>query len=325
MFFKELHIPKPDYNLGIGSGSHGAQTGRMLEKIEEVIMSEKPDAVLVYDDTNSTLAGALAASKLHIPVIHVEAGLHSYNMRMPEEQNRVLTDHISTLLLCPTETAVNNLLKEGIKKSVHNTGDVMYDAVLYNAELAEKKQGFDVCLNGLIATGGTNAQNLCCLSPMEYYLATIHRAENTDTPEKLKTILSAFNNLDVPVLFPIHPRTRKLVETLDLSVTNLLFIEPVGYLEMLTLMRNARKVLTDSGGLQKEAYFLDTPCVTLRDQTEWLETLEDGWNVLTSIDKQEIITKAQQPFVQNKMQKKDAFGNGQAAKKIVKILENLNI
>lgn len=324
VFFEELNIPKPDYNLDLGSGSHGRMTGRMLEGIEVILIDHEPDAVLVYGDTNSTLAGALAASKLHIPVVHVEAGLRSYNMRMPEEQNRVLTDHISTLLLCPTETAVKNLEKEGIKKGVYNTGDVMYDAVLYNAGLAEKKQDFDTYLKGLIATSDTNAQNVRRLSPREYCLATIHRAENTDTPEKLRTILSAFNSLDVPVLFPIHPRTRKLVETLGLCVHNILFVEPVGYLEMLTLTRNAKKILTDSGGLQKEAYFLDTPCVTLRDQTEWVETLKDGWNVLTSIDEQTIIANVLQPFVQSSMQEKDAFGNGQAAQKIVKLLGNIN-
>jgi UDP-GlcNAc3NAcA epimerase len=321
IFFGDLDIPKPDYHLRIGSDNHGKQTGRMLEKIEEVILDKKPDAVLVYGDTNSTLAGALAASKLHIPVIHVEAGLRSYNMDMPEEQNRVLTDHISTLMMCPTKTAVNNLLKEGINKGVHNTGDIMYDAVLYNAKLAEEKQDFNAYIEGLTAISGTNAHRICCLSPQEYYLATIHRGENTDAPKKLKTILSSFNNLDVPVLFPIHPRTRKAVDILDLSAANLLFIEPVGYLEMLTLTRNAKKVLTDSGGLQKEAYFLNTPCVTLRDQTEWIETLVGGWNVLASIDEQEIITRVLQPFIPNKMQKKDAFGDGQAAQKIVKILE----
>jgi UDP-GlcNAc3NAcA epimerase len=322
IFFGELNIPKPDYHLGIGSDNHGKQTGRMLEKIEEVILDEKPEAALVYGDTNSTLAGALAASKLHIPVIHVEAGLRSYNKRMPEEQNRVLTDHISTLLMCPTKTAVNNLLKEGIVKGVYNTGDVMYDAVLYNAKLAKEKQGFNLYLDNLLSLEEKDVNNVRSLSPEKYYLATVHRAENTDTHEKLKTILSAFTNLDVPVLFPIHPRTRGVVEMLGLSPPNVLFIEPVGYLEMITLTRNARKVLTDSGGLQKEAYFLDTPCVTLRDQTEWLETLEGGWNILSSINKKEIIEKVQKPFIINKKQRKDVFGDGKAAEKIVKILED---
>lgn len=327
IFFKELNIPYPDYNLELGSGTHGRMTGRMLEGIESILLQIKPDIMLVYGDTNSTLAGALAASKLHIPVVHVEAGLRSYNMLMPEEQNRVLTDHISTLLLCPTQTAVDNLKKEGIYKGVYNTGDVMYDAVLYNAGLAEKKQNFNSYLKGFIAAQGTDFKSVCGLTTRNYYLATIHRAENTDASEKLKTILSAFNQLDLPVLFPIHPRTRKLVDTIGLDLSNILFIEPVGYLEMLMLTRNARKVLTDSGGLQKEAYFLDTPCVTLRDQTEWVETLKDGWNVLTTIDKNTIVENVlrQQPFNQGNIQEKDAFGDGQAALKIAKILENFDI
>jgi UDP-GlcNAc3NAcA epimerase len=321
-FFEELNIPRPDYNLGIGSGNHGKQTGRMLEKIEEVILDEKPDCVIVYGDTNSTLAGALAASKLNIPVVHVESGLRSYNHYMPEEQNRVLTDHISTLLMCPTKTAVNNLFREGIVKGVYNTGDVMYDAVLYNARLAKEKHDFSFSLKSLIPLNDKDEKKVRRLSTGEYYLSTIHRAENTNIIDKLRIILNAFNNLDYPVLFPIHPRTKKLLDKRELDMHNILYIEPVTYLKMIILTINAKKVLTDSGGLQKEAYFLDTPCVTLRDQTEWLETLEGGWNILSSINKEEIIEKVQKPFIIDKKQRKDVFGDGKAAEKIVKILED---
>lgn len=240
---------------------------------------------------------------------------------MPEEQNRVLTDHISTLLLCPTETAVKDLEKEGITKGIYNVGAVMYDTVLYSINLAEKKQDFRAYLNGLKQIGNTKDDMVYSISPKEYYLATIHRAENTDSPQKLRTVLTAFETLDMHVLFPIHPRTRKLVGELNLTTKNIVFVEPVGYLEMLILTKNAKKVLTDSGGLQKEAYFLDTPCVTLRDQTEWVETLEGGWNVLSSIDEQEIVSKVLESFKQEMSQKKDAFGNGQAAYKIVELLE----
>lgn len=325
IFFDELNVTKPDYNLDICPSTHGKMTGRMLEGIENILLEQRPEAVLVYGDTNSTLAGALAASKLNISVIHIEAGLRSHDMQMPEEQNRVITDHVSSLLMCPTQTAVNNLLKEGIKEGVYNTGDVMFDAVLHNASSAENYQSFKAYLKGIIATSGTNVERICGICPKKYYLATIHRAENTETSEKLRTILSAFNKLDFPVLFPIHPRTRKIVDTFKVKMPNIFYIEPVGYLEMITFIRYARKVLTDSGGLQKEAYFLDTPCVTLRERTEWVETLDGGWNVLAPINEQEIIYRVKKPFIIKTMQKKDAFGDGCAAKKIVKILENLNL
>jgi len=294
IFFQELDIPKPDYNLGIGSGSHGKQTGEMLIKIEEVILREKPDALLVYGDTNSTFAGALAASKVHVPVIHVEAGLRSFNMKMPEEQNRILTDHISTLLFCPTDTAVVNLKNEGITKGVFNVGDVMYDTVLYNIKLAQKKQNFSEYVQGLkpiedmMEHGGRHVT----FEEGSYYLATIHRAENTDNEEKMKCIFDTLEMLDLPVLLPLHPRTRKTLEKFyHKKVSNIYIVEPVGYLEMLIFTMNAKKVLTDSGGLQKEAYFLETPCVTLRDQTEWVETLKGNWNVLTPIESNEILDK----------------------------------
>ncbi len=324
VFFKELDIPQPRYNLGIGSASHGRMTGRMLESLEKVLLEHRPDAVLVYGDTNSTLAGALAASKLNIPVVHIEAGLRSYNMRMPEEQNRLLTDHISTLLLCPTKTAVGNLYREGIRQGVFNTGDVMYDAVLYSLDMAEKKKDFHAYLEGLTPSLGTGLQELAGIKAKEYYLATVHREENTQTPESIKTILASFGKLPYPVLFPIHPRTRRLIESVNIPFSNILFVEPTGYLEMLILTHNAGRVLTDSGGLQKEAYFLDVPCVTLRAQTEWPETLKNGCNVLVPIDEQEIMAKAAQPFRKKYVRHKNIFGDGKAAFKIIDALKTLS-
>lgn len=319
IFFTELNIPKPDYNLEVGSGSHGAQTGRMLERIETLLFKEKPDGILVYGDTNSTLAGALAASKIHIPVFHVEAGLRSHNKLMPEEQNRILTDHLSTLLFCPTKTAVENLAKEGITKGVYNTGDIMYDAVLRNFTLAEQKYSNSVWHAELRKLN----KNIPDLKEKQYYLATIHRAENTDDPNKLKEIFLAFNKLDKPVLMPIHPRTRRKLSELNLNVSlkNVILIEPVGYLLMLYLTANAYMVLTDSGGLQKEAYFLKTPCTTLRDQTEWVETLENGWNVLTSIHIDSIIKSASRELSCLDDTDTSAFGDGRAAEYITQIIE----
>ena len=318
VFFDELGIPKPDYNLGVGSGSHGVQTGRMLEKIEELLLKEKPDGVLVYGDTNSTLAGALAASKLHIPVYHVEAGLRSYNMSMPEEQNRVLTDHISTLLLCPTKTAVDNLAGEGITKGVYNTGDIMYDAVLRNINLSEQRYADGVWLDQLRNENG----DIPNLREKQYYLATIHRAENTDDPNKLREIFVAFSKLDKPVLLPLHPRTRKLISELKLSMQNIVIIQPVGYLLMLFLIAHAYMVLTDSGGLQKEAYFLKTPCTTLRDQTEWVETLENGWNILTPIKTDSIIQFSNRALECLKYEQPSLFGDGHAAEYICQAITN---
>ncbi|TEB08207.1 UDP-2,3-diacetamido-2,3-dideoxy-D-glucuronate 2-epimerase [Pelotomaculum schinkii] len=318
IFFAELGIPKPDYNLGVGSGMHGAQTGRMLEKIEELLLKENPDGVLVYGDTNSTLAGALAASKIHIPVFHVEAGLRSYNMRMPEEQNRVLTDHISTLLLCPTKTAVENLRKEGITKGVYNTGDIMYDAVLQNITISKQRYASGAWLAEL----RNENPYISSLKDKNFYLATIHRAENTDNPNKLREIFNAFEKLDKPVLLPLHPRTRKLLDELDILISNIIIIQPVGYLLMLYLTANAYMVLTDSGGLQKEAYFLKTPCTTLRDQTEWVETLENGWNVLTPIYADSIIKCANRPLDCQKYPQPSLFGDGHAAKYIYQAIVN---
>lgn len=277
-FFDQLAIPAPDYNLGVGSGAHGAQTAEMLRGIENVLLEEKPDALMVYGDTNSTLAGALAASKLLIPVAHVEAGLRSFNKAMPEEQNRIIADHLSTLLFCPTETAIDNLLREGITAGVHETGDVMYDALLVNAEIASKT-------SSILRDHD--------LKPGEYLLATVHRAESTDDPEVLARLLGAFNRLcaaGARIVFPVHPRTRGRMAAAEVALhERVAVIEPVGYLDMLELERNARTILTDSGGVQKEAFWLSTPCVTLRNETEWVETVRAGWNVLAGSDADAIV------------------------------------
>lgn len=316
IFFDELGIPNPDYNLGVGSGSHGKQIARMLEGIEEIILKEKPDGLLVYGDTNSTLAGALAASKLHVPVYHVEAGLRSYNKLMPEEQNRILTDHISDILMCPTQTAVDNLKKEGIVSGVVNTGDIMYEAVLRNINISKQKYSNGVWSEEIVSENGKLKQ----LTDKEYYLATIHRAENTDNPNKLTNIFKAFNELDKPVLLPLHPRTKKLIKDLAVPLSNAFIIQPVGYLLMLYLTLNARMVITDSGGLQKEAYFLKTPCTTLRDQTEWVETLNNEWNVLCSTNPKEIHAKVQRELTCLQHPQSNVFGDGQASVKICKAI-----
>lgn len=318
VFFNELGIPKPNYNLEVGSGSHGKQTGRMLEKIEDIILKERPDGLLVYGDTNSTLAGALAASKLHIPVYHIEAGLRSYNKLMPEEQNRVLTDHISELLLCPTQTAIDNLKKEGITTGVINTGDIMYDAVLRNIDISRKRYINGVWLDELKKDNGEIPK----LKENEYYLATIHRAENTDDTEKLKSIFITFGKLDKLVLLPLHPRTRKLIKELDIKTNNVIIVNPVGYLLMLYLTANAYMVITDSGGLQKEAYFLKTPCTTLRDQTEWVETLENKWNVLSPIDVNKILDTVTRELDCEHHIQPQLFGDGKAALKICDAIIN---
>jgi UDP-GlcNAc3NAcA epimerase len=278
LFFKELEIPDPDYNLGIGSGNHGEQTGRMLIEIEKIILKEKPNLVIVYGDTNSTLAGALAASKLHIKLAHVEAGLRSFNKRMPEEINRVLTDHVSDILFCPTQTAVENLKNEGITNGVYLVGDVMFDALLHFSKISDMKSNILERLN---------------INQKEYYLATIHRAENTDDHERLKNILTAISKMDEIVVFPIHPRTRKMVNYYGLNGllknNNVKVIDPVGYLDMLKLEKNAKAILTDSGGVQKEAFWLKVPCITLRDETEWIETVNLGWNRLVGSDVEKIL------------------------------------
>ncbi len=315
IFFKELQIPRPDYRLGTGSGTHAKQTADMMTGIEQALMEVQPDAALIYGDTNSTLAGALAASKIHVPVIHVEAGLRSYNKQMPEELNRILSDHVSSLLFCPTDTAVENLKKEGIDKDVYQVGDVMCDAVLYYSKEMEKrdKDEYSGRLQGLVKE---------IQLPQRWYMATIHRAENTDSVDKIREILSAFEELDAPVLFPVHPRIRAMVLQLDqeYSYRNILFTQPAGYLTMLWLVRHAVKVVTDSGGLQKEAYILDTPCVTVRDQTEWTETLRGGHNILSKPEKKDILSKVFGTETDWK-QKAAYYGDGHAAEKICGILE----
>ena len=316
VFFEELNIPKPAYNLGVGSGTHGRQTGEMLIKIEEVIFQEKPDVLLVYGDTNSTLAGALAASKLHIPVAHVEAGLRSYNMRMPEEQNRVLTDHISTWLFCPTQTASDNLKKEGITRGVSVCGDVMLDSVLHFLKLA-KSNPAKTAIFGQIG-----------IRPKEYRLATLHRAETTDGGlDAIERIFDAFEKLPQPVVIPIHPRTRALAQQAiaERGYRNIKLISPVGYLEMLLLTSNARQVLTDSGGLQKEAWFMEVPCITLRKETEWVETLEGSWNVLASLDTEDIYRKATETVPDPAARGKMPFGDGHASEKIASILSQFGV
>jgi UDP-N-acetylglucosamine 2-epimerase (non-hydrolysing) len=276
VFFDELDIPAPDYNLEVGSGSHGVQTGEMLKKIEAVLTSEKPDLVLVYGDTNSTLAGALAAVKMHIKTAHVEAGLRSFDKTMPEEINRVLADHCSDWLFCPTQTAVDNLGKEGITRGVYLTGDVMVDAFLYARERAENSDILEK-LN---------------LKSKQYILATVHRASNTDNKENLENIVNAFCQLQEAVVFPLHPRTKKQLKFFglyDKLAQCVKLIEPLGYLEFTRLLNHASKVLTDSGGVQKEAYIYKVPCITLRDNTEWVETVQDGWNLLVGTDMGKIV------------------------------------
>ncbi|MES9886966.1 MAG: UDP-N-acetylglucosamine 2-epimerase (non-hydrolyzing) [Candidatus Sedimenticola sp. 6PFRAG1] len=275
IFFSELEIPEPKYNLGIGGGTHGQNTGRMLESIERVLQAENPDYVLVYGDTDSTLAGALSAVKLHIPVAHIEAGLRSFNRRMPEEINRILTDHTADLLFAPTARAVNNLLSEGIdQENIQNVGDVMYDVALYYAERADTK-------SGIISNLG--------LESSQYILATIHRQENTDERERMANIIDAFATSNYPVVWPVHPRTRKRLSEFGLELpVSVQAIDPVGYFDMIVLEKNALMIATDSGGVQKEAYFHQTPCVTLRDETEWLELVDCGANVLVGADKTKI-------------------------------------
>jgi len=309
VFFQEMDIPEPDYNLEIGSFSHGHQTGLMMIGIEEILEKEKPDMVVVYGDTNSTLAGALVAVKLHCLVGHVEAGLRSFNRAMPEEINRVQADRASDLLFCPTQTAVDNLEREGITHGGYLTGDVMYDALKYYRRKSDNDNIF---------------LDQCDLEPGGYYLLTVHRAENTDNPENLRAIMETMAGLDKPVVFPVHPWTRNVMEQMGLELSGMIRpIEPVGYLQMMALESNAKKILTDSGGVQKEAYMLGVPCVTLRNETEWVETVEEGWNVLVGTDR-EAIKEAVETF-DPPNERKNLFGDGHAAKKISGIIENSSL
>lgn len=331
IFFRELAIPKPKYNLNIGSGTHGAQTGKMLAGIEDVLIKEKPDWVLLYGDTNSTLAGALAAAKLHIPVAHVEAGLRSFNRRMPEEINRIVADQLSSLLFCPSQVSVDNLAAEGIPSrltpnasrltsNVLIVGDVMADALRFAAEKSAKH---------------TKILQKHKLQPRKYLLATIHRAENTDNKDRLENIMNALSEIakNETVILPIHPRTKNILRninfkfnkssnlerrTLNVEQGFLQIIDPVGYFDIIALEKSARMILTDSGGIQKEAYWLKVPCVTLRDETEWLETVDNGWNILTGANSAKII-KAVKTF-KTPAKHPPLYGNGKATEKCLKTL-----
>lgn len=306
-FFDELDMQPPNYNLGVGSGGHGEQTGEIMKRLEPIMMKEKPELTIVFGDTNSTMAGALVASKLHIPVAHVEAGLRSYNRVMPEEINRVLTDHISALLFCPTSTAVHNLRAEGIRNNVFNIGDVMYDvAIKFSKKAAE------------MSTVLSNSS----LKEKEYALVTVHRAENTDSKHRLFNIFSALNELarTMPVVLPMHPRTRKMLFhfNYDHFTKDIKIIEPVGFLDMLSLEMNAKIIITDSGGVQKEAYFHRVPCVTLRDETEWVETIEAQWNMLADVRTEDGVIEVIGSLLSFTGTRPDIseYGDGRASQKI---------
>lgn len=299
IFFEEMKIPKAHYNLGIGGKSHGAMTGQMIEKIEEVALKESPDWIMVYGDTNSTLAGSIVASKLHIKLAHIEAGLRSFNMKMPEEVNRILTDRVSNILFCPTQTAVNNLFKEGYDQfdiQVENSGDVMQDGAMFYQNISEKPE--------------TDL-------PPEFILATVHRAENTDDETKLRDILDSLNEIHktTPVVLPIHPRTRNLINKFGIKI-DFTMIDPVGYLNMVWLISNSKLILTDSGGLQKEAFFFGKACITMREETEWVELIENNYNVLVGSDKEKILNA----FHSHKFEtdfSKNLYGGGNASNNII--------
>ncbi|MFK3774626.1 non-hydrolyzing UDP-N-acetylglucosamine 2-epimerase [Pseudomonas sp. NPDC089406] len=309
VFFQELQIPRPAYHLGVGGGTHGQNTGRMLEAIEAVLLEQRPDAVLVYGDTDSTLAGALAASKLHVPVVHVEAGLRSFNMRMPEEINRRLTDHVSSLLLTPNEQGILNLAAEGINgPHVMNVGDVMYDAALHFGAAAEQSSSILEQLQ---------------LAPSAYWLATIHRQENTDDPVRLQRIFEGLGRAPVAVVLPLHPRTRKRMTEMAISLpANVNIVEPLGYIDMVMLEKHAALIVTDSGGVQKEAYFHRVPCLTLRDETEWLELLDMGWNRLAPPMGEDFL-KAFDVAYGKGAEDRQPYGTGQASQAVIEAILTL--
>ena len=321
VFFREMGIPAPDEHLEVGSGSHGVQTALMLERIETVLQQQRPDAVIVYGDTNSTLAGALAAAKLQIPVAHIEAGLRSFNRAMPEEINRIVTDHLSTWLLVPSTVAANHLAAEGITQGVHDVGDIMADSVRQFSPLAEQH-------SEILSRVG--------LESGSYAVATVHRAENTDDRRRLASILEGLRRVPWPVVLPLHPRTRAaigrhgLTSILDgkppagslSSASRIIVMEPLGYLDMLGVMRSASVILTDSGGIQKEAYYLGVPCVTLRNETEWEETVEVGWNCLVGTDSEKIVAAVEQHQTSTSNKRPVLYGDGYAAERIVATLEN---
>jgi UDP-GlcNAc3NAcA epimerase len=313
VFFDELKLPSPDYYLGVGSGSHGEQTGKMLIEIEKVMLRENPELVIVYGDTNSTLAGALAAAKLHIPVAHVEAGLRSFNKQMPEEINRVLTDHISDFLFAPTDAAVENLKNEGIIKGVHKVGDVMFDLALKVSNIVDDKE----------------ILNKFDIKSKEYALVTIHRAENTDIEENLRNIVDALNSLastGIKIIFPIHPRTQKAVENYKIEFNNRIKVIPaVSYKEMIALEKNARVIITDSGGVQKEGYFFKVPCVIPRNETEWVELIDSGWNILSGHEPDNIVNsvlKNWDGYINMNRKWIPCYGDGNSSSKIVDVIKN---
>ena len=312
VFFDELELRPPDYNLEIGSGMHGWQTARMLEKLEEVLIKESPSMVMVYGDTNSTLAGSLAASKLGIPLCHVEAGCRSFNRDMPEELNRVVSDHLSNILFCSTQTAELNLSKEGIMDGVHKVGDVMYDVML--SALGRHGEGLHAgLLNDLGLRSG------------EYFLITLHRPVNTDAREPLSRVVETLmdETITKPVVFPVHPRTEKSLKRFNLykklqSSKDIMMMKPVGYLDLISLIKHSFKVMTDSGGVQKEAYMLGRPCITLREETEWPETLEGGWNYLAGNDRDLILKALVRP--EPIIPQETPFGDGHSGEKIAELI-----
>jgi len=309
IFFDDLEIPRPDINLGIGSESHAVQTGQIMVGVEKVVLAEKPDLVLVYGDTNSTVASALAAIKVHVPVAHVEAGLRSFNRTMPEEINRIVTDRIADFLFCPTPTAMTNLNNEGLGQHAFLVGDVMVDALLHFSAVAERK---------------VNPLQRLQLRPQKYSLATIHRPANTDDPDNLRNILQAFRDSGETIVFPVHPRTRKFLQQYGLLAdlhanSRLRLTEPLSYLDILLLEKNARCLLTDSGGMQKEAYLWGVPCITLREETEWVETVAEGWNCIVGADYEKIFS-ALREFTP-KTPRQFSYGDGHASEKIIQILE----
>lgn len=304
-FFDELGLPDADINLGVGAGSHAEQTSKMLVGIDDYLASQAPDWVILYGDTNSTLAGALAAAKRHVKTAHVEAGLRSFNRSMPEEVNRILSDRVADVLFCPTRAASENLKNEGIIQGVHEVGDVMADALKFFLKAAEARS--------------TIIEDLG-LKPGGYALATAHRSGNVDDREKLSAILDGFGQINLPIIFPLHPRTRKMIREFELQLpANARVIDPLGYLDMLTLEKNAEAILTDSGGMQKEAYLLGVRCITLREETEWIETVESGWNCLAGADSAKIEDYFKHFHPTH--ERPDIYGNGQAAVKIIDILK----
>ena len=309
-FFSELDIPIPDYNLGVGSDTHARQTAKMMMGIEDVALREWPDFILIYGDANSTIAGALVGAKLYIPVVHVEAGLRSFDRKMPEEVNRIASDSISSLLFCPTQTAVKNLETEGITKGVYNVGDIMLETYLYYKNQAQKNSKILNKLN---------------LKSKEFILCTVHRASNTDNIENLRNIFIGLTESHEPIILPLHPRTKKKItqnKTLKRYIgKNIRSIEPIGYFDMINLETNAKKIVTDSGGVQKEAYFCKVPCITLRENTEWVETIEQGVNQLVGVNPEKMKESINNFYPQEQDYSKQLFGDGKTSAKIIEILQ----